>query len=60
MQKVIVIKVNSSFKLPNEKYQELEFEQLQKYLEEGYEVKEFHQISDQKITSVIMTFILRK
>lgn len=60
-QKVISINVSSGDVKSNNSFFEYEFPLLNKYLEEGYTVKQFHQITpSESVHSCTLTFVLEK
>lgn len=58
MQKVIVVNIYSRPE-GNRHYSEYEFETLNKYLDQDYQVKQFHQIAPSE-HQVTFTFILEQ
>ena len=60
-QKVISINVLTRTEGNTSSFKELEFPTLSKYLEDGYMVKEVHQIApSQNLYVITLTFILEK
>lgn len=57
VEKVVIVKVKTT---KNVEIKELDLPIINKYLEEGYEVKNVHQISpSQSSEDVVITFVLR-